>query len=81
MVVGLVLPEWLSRAPEDRIRRTRASTFNVHQSFAQRYQGPQKDMDVVGHDDPREELIEPPLGHASNQDSADAFSHLCVLQP
>jgi hypothetical protein len=76
-----ILPEWHSGASESRIRRARASTLDVHQSFVQRYQRLQEDVNVVGHYDPRVEFVEPPPGHAIDQDFADAFSHLDVLQP
>jgi hypothetical protein len=81
VIVGFILPEGLPGSPKNRIRRARASAFDIHESLAERYQRPHQDMDMISHNNPGEEFIKLPFGRAREQDSADTVGHLCVLQP
>jgi len=54
MIERLILPKRLSRTPQNCIRRPRRSTLDVHQSFAKLYLRPQKNMDMVSHNYPRQ---------------------------
>jgi hypothetical protein len=81
MIVRFILPKGISRPPQSRISGACARALDVHQSLSQRYQRPPQGVNVVGHYDPRSEFVQPPLGGAREQDSADTFGHTRILQP